>query len=88
MTQLVLEDAVAATLASVKGEVVLCDKSGKELGRFRPTIDQATMHAQHGHLWTEEDLAQATQTLNQYLESREGFDRDSMWESIRSQGPK
>jgi hypothetical protein len=36
MSELTLDDTVAALLSSLEGEVVLRDKRGKELGRFTP----------------------------------------------------
>lgn len=47
MSELVLDDAVAATLSAVKGEVVLRDRSGKEIGRFRRTFSQEEMAARN-----------------------------------------
>ena len=36
MSELTLDDTVAALLSSLKGETVLRDKGGKHLGRFVP----------------------------------------------------
>ncbi len=47
MSELVLDDAVAAALASTKGEVVLRDRSGKEIGKFRRTMSTEEMAARN-----------------------------------------
>jgi hypothetical protein len=68
MSELTIDDAVAAALSATRGEVVLRDRTGKEIGRFRATIDQAAMHAKYGHLWTEEDLKRAEEAEKEYKE--------------------
>lgn len=89
MSELTIDDAVAAALAATQGEVVLRDRSGKEVGRFRRTFDQAEMHAKHGHLWTDEDLKRADETEKEFFEGgRKGYTHEEVWEYIRSQEPK
>ena len=78
MSELTLDDTVAAMLSSQKGEVVLRDRSGKEIGRVRPTCDQAEMHARRNP-FTLEDLERAEQALSE----GGGLPLSEVWKRIK-----
>ncbi|MGL4552265.1 MAG: hypothetical protein ACRC33_13890 [Gemmataceae bacterium] len=89
MTRLIVDDAVAALLTAAKVETTVVDRTGRVIGRFRPTLDQAAMHARYGHLWTDEDLARAEAIEKEFFENgRKGYTHAEVWEYIREQEPK
>jgi hypothetical protein len=57
MSELVLDDAVAAVLSATRGEVLLRDRSGKVIGKFRRTMSPEEMAARNP--FTQEDLKEA-----------------------------
>ncbi len=83
MSELTLDDAVAAMLSSQKGEVVLLDRSGREIGRFRPTCDQAEMHARRNP-FTLEDLEEAKRAASE----GGGSPLSEVWKRIKGETAK
>jgi len=84
MSELTLDDTIAALLSSQKEEVVLRDQRGKELGRFRPLIDQAERHEKYRHLFTQEDLDKAEQALSE----GGGLPLSEVWKRIKGEATK
>ena len=83
MSELTLDDTVAAMLSSQTEEVVLRDKSGKELGRFRPTSDQAALHARRNP-FTLEDLEEAKRAASK----GGGLPLAEIWKQIKAEAGK
>ena len=83
MTELTLDDAVAALLSSQTAEVVLRDKRGKELGRFRPSCDDAEMHARRNP-FTLEDLKEAKRAASE----GGGSPLSEVWKRIKGEAVK
>ena len=83
MSELTLDDTVAALLSSLTGETVLRDKRGKQLGRFEPTIDSAERHARRNP-FTLEDLEEAKRTATE----GDGSPLSEVWKRIKGEAAK
>lgn len=84
MSELTLDDTVAAMLSSQTGEVVLRDKRGKKLGDFLPAVDPAERHEKYRHLFTQEDLDKAEQALSE----GGGLPLSEVWKQIKGEAAK
>ena len=84
MSELTLDDAVAALLSSLTGETVLRDKRGRQLGRFEPMIDPAESHQTYRHPFTQEDLEEAMLTATE----KGGSPLSEVWKRIKGEATK
>jgi hypothetical protein len=83
MSELILDDAVAAALSSIRGEVVLRDRSGKEIGKFRRTMSPEEMAERNP--FTLEDLEAAQRDP---ASRRAGMPLSEFWKRLREEEPK
>lgn len=80
MSELTLDDTVAAMLSALEHETVLRDKRGKELGTFEP----AMRAEEYRHPFTQEDLEEAMLTATE----KGGSPLSEVWKRIKGEATK
>jgi hypothetical protein len=80
MTQIILDTASANALAGTRGDVTVCDPTGKVIGRFRRTLTSEEMEARNP--FTLEDLEEARRRA---AEDGPAIPLAEVWKQIRSE---
>lgn len=82
MGSLTVGEQVVALLSGLKEETILCDENGKVIGRFKPALTQAELHAKYGHIWDLEEIERRAK------ETTGGLTLKEIWKELRGEEPQ